>query len=102
MSQSDRSRPLNIWIQSDLGALAMLARGAVATCAPPLVPPAVAEAHAAVTTTVQVAANRPARREREKKVDMRAPPRRAVGAGTGSSPRCWPASLPDTARRCRA
>src|SRR6185369_17074285 len=68
MSQSDRSRPLNIWIQSDLGALAMLARGAVAT--PPLeppVPPTLAPAHAATIATAQVVATRAPRLEREKK-----------------------------------
>src|SRR5690349_9637092 len=102
MSQSDRSRPLNIWIQSDLGALATLARGAVATGPPPLVPPMLAPAHAAATATVQVAAKRLARREREKKeVIVVSAPTRASGAGTDSSPRCWPASRPDTVRRCR-
>src|SRR6478609_2230161 len=96
-SQPSRFFPLKSWIQSDLGALAMLARGAVAMPRPPVpLPPTDAPAHAAATAMVQVAATRPARLEREKKEVMSVAPTRAVGAGTDSSPRCWPASRPDT------
>ena len=66
MSQSLRSLPLNIWIQSDLGALAMLARGPLAIVwpdpvrPPPAPPPPVAHAAAAVMTSDRgEAANRP-------------------------------------------
>jgi hypothetical protein len=47
---------LNIWIQSDLGALFTLARGAASGCAPPLLIPPLA--HPAAATSESIRANR--------------------------------------------
>src|SRR5829696_9304017 len=63
MSQLDRSRPLNIWIQSDFGALAMLARGPLAMIwpelvSPPPIPPPVPPAQAAAAARVNEASRR--------------------------------------------